>query len=391
MKKNGIKIILGALCTGILLSGTAVSAFASKVVISEDGIRIRSEASTSGSQVATGAKGEKYEIAETVSGSDGYTWYKITLNNNSTGYVRGDLVKVEEDNGTTTTISTDTTENTASSLVPTNANPIQEMTGTVAGNAAVNIRSGAGTGYAKIDALEAGTQIRLVAEASDDSGNKWYQLVCDSKGIEGFIRSDFVENLQETAPVEEPQEEPVAEEPEEPEYVEPEHNDYEIVYTSDDEGVETYYLYDHLTNTRQKVTDLLEAVNRLNNDYHEATASLSTYKIVAIALGAAALILLIVLVIFIIRGRSSEYEYYEDDFEDDDYDDDDVKIAPVTKSKAASEIREKPKTKNTEQNIKIIKDEGPVNPTPRRPRKVQNFLTDDDEFEFEFLNMDDKD
>lgn len=31
-------------------------------------------------------------------------------------------------------------------------------------------------------------------------------------------------------------------------------------------------------------------------------------------------------------------------------------------------------------------------PAPRKaPRKSQNFLLDDDEFEFEFLNMDDKD
>ena len=28
---------------------------------------------------------------------------------------------------------------------------------------------------------------------------------------------------------------------------------------------------------------------------------------------------------------------------------------------------------------------------PVRPRKAKNFLLDDDEFEFEFLNMDDKD
>jgi len=410
MKTKSMKFMFSMVAAGAMLIGTCLSAFASQAVVTTETVRVRSEASTSGTVVATGKSGEKFEITNTVSGSDGYTWYEISVNG-SKGYVRGDLVKVEEDNGTTTTITTDTTANTATSLAPTESSAMTAKTAKIAGNAAVNIRSGAGTGYSKVGSLDAGTEVILVAEATDSSGKQWYQLKCEAQNMEGYIRSDLVtitgdaevaddasEGDVTDADIEdvEATEEPEAETPE-PEVT---NNDYEIVYTADDEGTEQYYLYDHVNNTRQKVTDLLSAVDTLNTNYQEAASSLSTFKILTIALGALALIFLVIIVVLLIKGHSSEDDYYyedDDDDEDEDEDDDDdeeEEEAPrrrtVSRPAARNTVSDAPRVRSSSKPTPRVTDDDEPAPA-RRPRKAQNFLADDDEFEFEFLNMDDKD
>lgn len=56
------------------------------------GARIRLEASTSSTVLASVAGGSKVEICGKETGSDGYTWYKVYINGNTIGYIRSDLV-----------------------------------------------------------------------------------------------------------------------------------------------------------------------------------------------------------------------------------------------------------------------------------------------------------
>lgn len=412
MKRRTIKFLLSLITAGVLFTGTFVSAFATNVKIPEDGIRVRSEASTSGDVVATGSKGSSYEVLETVAGSDGYTWYKIKINDSQTGYVRGDLVKVEETAGNNDTGANADTPNTANSLAPTTPTAIQETTATITGNSSVNIRSGAGTGYALVGTIPGATSITLIGEANDASGNKWYQFKCDSKNMEGYVRSDLVtvseepvvlENQEGENPEEQQiEEQPQVEEPEVQEPETPENNDYEVVYTTDDDGVYQYYLYDHVTNTRQKVTDLLSAISTLNESYQSVQSQLTLFKVIAIVCGILAVAFVVVIILLVIKSRNSEEEYYEDDFEDDDEDDDEPQ----------EEIRYRSKTQRPLQRPtdRPVPPERPVSPErpargaqperrpqntrndeDRRPRRAQNFLADEDEFEFEFLNIDSKD
>ena len=404
MKKLNIKL-LSIIAAGVLTVGCCVDAFASQAVVTGASIRIRSDASTSGTVVASGKNGQSYEIQETVSGADGYTWYKVKVDDNTIGYVRGDLVKVEGDDGTTTTITTDNTENTATSLAATEADTMTPKTAVINGNAAVNIRSGAGTGYAKVIALEAGTEIVVIGEATDESGKSWYQLTCEAQNVEGYIRADLVtitgevESEETAGDGELPNDEYVEGEFEDAPAVEevPENNDYEIVYTTDDEGNYQYYLYDHVTNTRQKVQDLLSAVTNLNTSLEEANSSLATFKILTIVFAALALIFLILFIIFLIKSRSEGEEYYfeddddeddddeddEDDDDDDDDEDDGQKASPRVRTQRSSASR----VSERESRTRSLKSE--TTQTTRRPRKPTNFLADDDEFEFEFLNMND--
>ena len=445
MKKIFSKAVLSAMAASVLLLGLTVTSLADTVVMNEDGIRVRASSSTSSSVVTNGAKGDEYKVVETVTGDDGNTWYKIQVNDSSTGYVRGDLVKLnKEATEKPKEENTEANANTASSLAPTQPTPITETTATIAGNSPVNIRSGAGTGYEKVASIEAGTSISLIGEAQDASGNKWYQFKCDSKNVEGYIRSDLITVSAPPAPAEgtegegaegefvEGEEFTEAESEletyEAPVEEEPIGGDYEIVYTTDDDGVYQYYLYDHINNTRQKVNDLLEAITTLNNNYQDVSGKLTTFKILTIVFGALMLVAITAAVLFFMKSRNAyEEEYYEDDFEDEEeeplkaprdnrgpsknlrssrYDRgyDEYEDAPSQRREDRRPVREERASRDdrpvredrpsrderdSREDRRSSRDEMPQRPQ-RRPRKAQNFLADDDEFEFEFLNMDDK-
>lgn len=407
MKKTGLRVFASIVLAGVLTVSMAVSAFASQAVITSDGTRIRSEASTNGSVVTTGAIGSSYEIVETVSAADGYTWYKIKINDTNTGYVRGDLVKVKE-----TESAENTTANTASSNAPTTPQAITETTATIAGDSAVNIRSGAGKEYSQVTSLPAGTSITLIGQANDSAGNKWYQLRCDSKNVEGYIRSDLLTISQEPQVIEEGAEgegaeaegegevteEPEVEEPVEPE---PENNDYEIVYTTDADGVYQYYLYDHINNTRQEVVKLIDAVNTLQEDKLANEQTISNLKLITIICGALAVIFMILMVLFIIKSRNAgEVEYYEDDFEDEEEEEPEEDVEQLrrhreqapSRSSSSRGVNVQPAPQRAPQEPRRERSVRPESaPKPATKRRTPSFLSDDDEFEFEFLNMDDKD
>lgn len=417
MKKGFIKSFMCVLTAGILTVGLALSAFASNAVIKEDGVRVRSEASTSGAVVTTGTAGQKFEIVESVTGSDGQTWYKVSANG-QTGFIRGDLVKVEE---------TASTAETASSQAPTEAEAMAETQAKIKGHAAVNIRSGAGTSYNAVASLDPDTVIVLIGQAKDSAGETWYQLRCESKNVEGFVRHDLIEITQ---PIEETPEEPeeteeVYTETEEEE-VAPEvptaaqnNNDYEVVYAEDADGVYTYYLDDHIKNQRIEVTKILEALEELKVKYPEATSSLSTYRLIAIIAGILALAFLGGMIFFIFKSRNNDDDEY---YDEDDFEDTNTKASrksyeaertPANQSRQPVERNGRPNTQEyynrRESSNPPVRstsrpsgnpgrpasynneNQRPAQATVSRPRKPQNFLADDDEFEFEFLNMDDKD
>lgn len=420
MKNGRIKTFICVCAAVAMLLGSALNAFAATADITEDSVRIRSEASTSGEQVGTGKKGESYKIQETVTGSDGNTWYKVQTTDGKTGYIRGDLVKVKQES----TDAGNGDANTATSLAPTETTSIAEAKAVVGGNSSVNIRSGAGTGYAKVASLPAGSELVLVGEADDSSGNKWYQFKCEAKGVEGFIRSDLITITEESA-AEEPAEGegegegegadmPVVEEEPQPVVETPVNNDYEIVYTEDEEGNSAYYLYDHVNNTRQKVNDLMSAVTTLNDKYQDAKDEATNNKLIAIVCGGLALIFAILMVVFIIKysnaSNNGMYDYdddedYEDDDrrdryrdeddedeeEEDDEDDDEDNYDRKPQRRTPGNRRNQRPSSGAASRAGASSRNNSYDEAPRKPRKSQNFLVDDDEFEFEFLNMDDKD
>lgn len=228
---------------------------------------------------------------------------------------------------------------------------------------------------------------------------------------EGEAPAEGGEEVPEEVPVEEPAPEEPAAKP-----------DYEMVFTQNDQGVEEWFLYDNINGTRQALSNLQAAAEAGASIGEADEEELSVQKIIIIALGAAVAILLIIIVLLLFKIKDLNDDEYDDDEDDDDDDDDDddedddeeddddeeeEKKKPRKKRSMADNLKAvnnagsakiaKEKEKGiTIKNVEYIPEEEPFEPgrsvvsKPQAKRKAKNFLIDDDEFEFEFLNMDDR-
>lgn len=211
-----------AIIFGIFAEGNAISVFAAGkgTVTAANGAKVRKEASTSSEMVASAAKDTTVSITSSVTGSDGNTWYQVTVDG-ATGYIRSDLLTVTDsagitsengasDSGTTTTTTT-TTE------TPVDVIAVNPVSATVTGGQSVRIRSNASTSSQIVTTASNGLALTVTGTATGSDGKTWYQVtfIADGATVEGFIRSDYV-NLSEelTEYTEEPAEPEATEEPE---------------------------------------------------------------------------------------------------------------------------------------------------------------------------------
>lgn len=424
-KEAWMKGILGFAAFVLVFAFSVFTSEAAEGKVIADTAKIRAEASTSSEVVGSTVKDKTIDIVGAVKDASGTVWYKVPNGNNTYGYIRSDLVETSEEIQVETTASTastgsDTGENTSkpADTVPTS---IGETPATVAVDSAV-IRSGASTAHSAITSLTKGTAITLIGEANDSAGKKWYQITCDKNGstVEGYIRSDLVtvsessgaeapegseENTAEGEETEGQEEGGAPEEAEEQqEPAEEEHNDYEIVYKD-----ETYWLYDNTNSTMMSVTKVLEMVNQINDDESSLESQLKNEKIIIIILAVIIAILVIAVTILIFKLKDA---YYYEDYEEEEEEFEEEPEPVVSKKKrTADEALEEPAPVKKKKGKESVSEEAAEDTVKRKPkqeaelqaaeekktakkpvqRKSQNFLIDDDEFEFEFLNMDDKD
>lgn len=378
--------------------------------------KIRKEANTDSEVVGSTSKGKTVDIVGAEKDSSGMVWYKVPNGNNTYGYIRSDLVETSDTIEVTQQASSDSSSETANKPDPTVPTSIGEQQATVA-QSSVRVRAGASTEHDAVGSLTEGTEITLIGEANDSAGNKWYQIRCDSKNMEGYIRSDLItigggeESTEgeneggETAEGENPEgelaegegEEVAPVEPAEP--AEPEHNDYEIVYNEDQ-----YWLYNNLDSTMMKVEDLLDVVNTANENNETLQNQIKSNKIIVVILAVIIVILVVAVTILIFKLRDLYYGDYEEEEEEEEEEPvpvrkkqkrpvEEEEPAPVKKKRPAAESieqKERPaKAKPAQSELQAAEKRQPEKKST--PRKAQNFLLDDDEFEFEFLNMDDKD
>ena len=311
--------------------------------------------------------------------------------------------------------------------------------------ASAKVRPDPSTSNNPVESIPSGTQVVVSGKSEGTDSKTWYYVTfTGANGSEktGYVRSDLLE-LGEMLPVEEapPEEETPVEEPEEPE---PEqNNDYAVGTETDSEGEQVWYIYDNVTGQKQRLVPLLEAsyANALGND--EDTGSIVKQRIVIVALAVLLAVAVIAIIVMAFKLRDAYYEDYEDDEEDEDEEEDssDRRSArrerenngeerqPRRKSADEEERRPRKRGEDEEERRPRKRGEDEEERWPRRRedaepasraksdrtdrrrrevsyeeepdaketvkpakgRKAKNFLLDDDEFEFEFLNMDDKD
>jgi len=401
-------IAVVALSAGVILG--AVGAYAAGTCkVSADAAKIRETASTSAEVVGSTVKGSKLDVLGSTKDSDGYTWYKVYVDGNSTGYIRADLVTDVEgdfpsDSGSSSSSDSDTeTETTTeqaeepAEVITTTVNPSQYTVGTTTDT--VSVREAASTKSTKKTTTAAGQDVAITGEATDDSGMLWYQISYGD--INGFIRSDFLkvgEDVAETDTGEavetsEPAEEPAAE-VEQP--VTTANQDYELRYEANDQGVDTWYLYDHIKGTRQSLDNIFAVMQQSQNMTTQDNEKASTLKKVVIVMGIVIVLLIIGLVIMFFKLKDS-YEDWEDD-DDADNDQDDYDEVVTSQSEPEPEDDD---VDLDDEDIKIVTKRG----KPRKASSItkpskalqderkeawqsKNFLDIDDDMEFEFLDID---
>ena len=440
MKKlSVVKGLAGLAVMGAVFMGTVQLSLAAEGKVTAETAKIRANTSTDSEVVGSTVKGKTIDILEAVKDSSGTVWYKVAVTDGGYGYIRSDLVetseKIEVSAGSSQEISQPSQTVTTS---------IGEQQAVVNSGNNANVRSGASTQHGVVASLPSGTSMTLIGEATDSAGKKWYQLTCDFDGktVEGYVRSDLItigagESQEQPAP-ENPGEGGEAENPdpsqgENPEGAEgaapeenvdvqspePEHNDYQVVYTANQAGEQDYYLYMPDGNM-VKVTELLGAAENAKDSIQKQQEQLEKEKIIIIA--GVIVLLFIVITVLLFKIRSLYYDDYEDEEEEDEEEEEEEEPepqpvrrklrrrvveeeeepeeTPVRKKRPqpVPEEQERPVRQRERTGQPRVKGEKELHAAERREperkpaaRKSQNFLIDDDEFEFEFLNMDDKD
>ena len=434
MKKlSVVKGLAGLAVMGAVFMGTVQLSLAAEGKVTAETAKIRANTSTDSEVVGSTVKGKTIDILEAVKDSSGTVWYKVAVTDGGYGYIRSDLVetseKIEVSAGSSQEISQPSQTVTTS---------IGEQQAVVNSGNNANVRSGASTQHGVVASLPSGTSMTLIGEATDSAGKKWYQLTCDFDGktVEGYVRSDLItigagESQEQPAP-ENPGEGGEAENPdpsqgENPEGAEgaapeenvdvqspePEHNDYQVVYTANQAGEQDYYLYMPDGNM-VKVTELLGAAENAKDSIQKQQEQLEKEKIIIIILAGVIVLLFIVITVLLFKIRSLYYDDYEDEEEEEPEpqpvrrklrrrvveEEEEPEETPVRKKRPqpVPEEQERPVRQRERTGQPRVKGEKELHAAERREperkpaaRKSQNFLIDDDEFEFEFLNMDDKD
>ncbi|MCR4762986.1 MAG: SH3 domain-containing protein [Lachnospiraceae bacterium] len=289
----------------------------------------------------------------------------------------------------------------------------------------VRARTGAGTSHdIAADNLASGTAVTVTGQASDPEGKVWYQVTL-SDGKTAFVRNDFLElgDVIEQEPVQETEPEPV--EPAEPEPAEPAEtptpivsSQYVAVYEEDDQGTYYWYLHDNDEGYRVKIDDLLAAARSVD-DVDAIEKQNKTLKTVLVVLAILLVVLLVIMVILIFRLR--DYMYYEEDEEEEEEeprrssggsfvkrrrDEDLIEEEPVRQSRTSKSDagRARPRGDYGDEQPREARagrgtagsSRGGSRETVQRPReseqtrRARNVMRDDDDLEYEFLNLDDE-
>ena len=423
--------VAAAVCiTAALWSQSFVSLADSTGTVIPGSVNIREKADGGSTVVGSASAGTTVNIKDEVHDSSGTLWYQVYVNANTTGYIRADLIDKKDGGTGAQASSSGGTDATGAAVEAESAMDPQYATVSIE---AIKVRMAPSTSEGVVDRLVKDTQVVIKGQSNGSDGKLWYLAVftgTDGSEKTGFIRSDLL-TLGDVLPREEEPEQ--SEQPSEPE-PEPEktvNNDYELTYEEED-GVYEWYLYDYTDGEhggRQKLKNLLEAAQSKQEGTDADAKTLVKQRIAIVVLAVLLVILTITVIVMAVKLRDAYYEDYDDDDEDDDdeEDEDDEPVsrrrrvpeeeAPAARRRRSAEEEAAPVRRRRIQEEEETQPErvprkrpvrddrrgamrevtyqedgaGSIAVSPSPKRKAKNFLLDDDDFEFEFLNMDDKD
>ena len=269
--KKWILMVAAAIATCLVAINLSVivSHAESSGKITADGVNIRKEASASSEKVGSKAKGESIKIIGQVSGSDGYTWYKISLGG-SDGYVRSDLATIT-DGSIPDTIGPDGTVTSGDDSI----NKVNPVSGSVIGGQAVRVRQDASTSSTIVASADSGTSLTVNGTKDGSDSRTWYFVSFDQDGstVSGFIRSDFIQVNGELTPL---------------------GSDAPVEQTPVDTGAQTevqqqkpyetqlegdaWYLFDYANGQKYSIDSIFSTLDKNNEDIAKQKKSIATLR-----------------------------------------------------------------------------------------------------------------
>ena len=313
-------VMAAAMICSLQLTGITAMAATGTAAFSAN---IRSAADPNSTAIGSVEAGTTMDLGESKTGTDGNTWYAVTTSSGSTGYIRGDLLNVEGGDAaadsaadTTDVESTGAAEGEASAEGTDTASAgvakaqgdgyavaMQQTSATINGDC--NIRSGAGTSYNKVGTLASGTALVVIGQAADDAGQMWYQFYTTGteQQMTGFVMQDYITlgDVIQTDTATDSGDGSQAADSSQP-------TDYQAVYTADENGTDTWYLYNNVEGTREKIADIDIAIEQAQQAQASAKKSLSTFKTAVIILGVIVALLLVAVTVLILKLREAMTE-----------------------------------------------------------------------------------
>lgn len=451
MRKLWIKTVVSLALAAVLFVGTpglTVCAEGTATVVANSA-NVRQNADSTSTVVGSAKKDQVLNIQSEATDGSGMVWYQVTVDG-ATGYIRSDLVKTDSGSAAAATDTNTSTNTEVASTTDVTAMPAQGATVTTND---VRVRSSASTSGSVVSTVANGTAVTVNGQATDSSGKVWYQVSFISNGSEvtGFIRYDFIELGEVIATEEETSEEAPEEESETEQADVPTPDvDYALEYTTNPDGEYEWYLNDYTNSRRQKLNDLLSAQEQGNAGMDTLEATIAKQKTILIVLAVVVILLAVLSTVLGFKLHEGAYSYDEDEEDDDDEEDDEDEPERFTFKKRKflraddddededdddddeeeededdEEEERRPVRRPRQQPARPKQQparpkQQPVRQQPARakqpvkrapevsydpeeevpgkkvanqeaaPRKSRNFLMDDDEFEFEFLNLNDK-
>ncbi len=98
MKLKNWKVLAAALGAAVIVGGfnaASIAGLAASATVL-DTCNVRSEASATSSAVTQASKDSTVEVGDPVTNDAGETWYPVTLSDGTTGYIKSNLLNIEE-------------------------------------------------------------------------------------------------------------------------------------------------------------------------------------------------------------------------------------------------------------------------------------------------------
>ena len=323
MQLKAMVMAVAAMAVMVLAFGlTTIISHAEDAKVTASSVKIRAGADTGTEMIGGALNGEILPITGETTGADGYTWYQVTFEGGTkTGYVRSDLVqKVGSGTGTGNQITPDTpatpnTPNTPTSTPATEVTAVQPVNAKVTGEQ-VRVRSNASTSGTIVETVPRDTILTVTGTAQDSEGKSWYQVSFTGAGGQatGFVREDFVTLEGELLP---PATNPV--EPEAPEVTDPvepeptpppEQKDYDTKKYEDG-----WYLMDYTgeQGVRYLISDLYESTANYKKLREEGDAQMKSMRIIMIILVVAVILLALTATLLFFKIRDMmDAAYFEE-------------------------------------------------------------------------------